>query len=286
MAVKESRLIPLRDKSKYVIPNIITSLSLMLGLISIFYSSKGNYAVASWVILYSAILDKLDGSTARALKASSEFGGQMDSFSDFVAFGIAPAFLVYAVCTSDPAVAVAFQNGETPFFLYFSVVFFILASAMRLARFNITSMPGSPYMIGLATTAAGGLVAGYILTCYAHISSGFFVVLLQGLPYFILILAGLEISNLPMLKVGHKRTQWGKIIDIAGFFFFLFCVITRSFPELLFMAATIYIIASFAHAFKDREGVLAEMKRSGSPALEEVAKADDRTGEEKESPPP
>ena len=80
---------------RYIVPNSFTALSLVFGLVSIVASSSGNYQLASWLILWGVLLDKLDGASARLLNASSEFGVQFDSFADFVVFGIAPASLIY-----------------------------------------------------------------------------------------------------------------------------------------------------------------------------------------------
>ena len=102
----------LRHKTRFVIPNMITAASLVMGLVSIFFSQRHDFETAAWVILYSTILDKLDGTTARALKASTSFGTEFDSFSDFTAFGLAPAFLVFTYFSNDPSALANFQGGE------------------------------------------------------------------------------------------------------------------------------------------------------------------------------
>ena len=83
------------DKLKYLIPNSCTAFSLVLGLASIVNSMHGNLEMAAWMILWGVLLDKLDGTFARLLNASSPFGAQLDSFADFVSFGMAPAALFY-----------------------------------------------------------------------------------------------------------------------------------------------------------------------------------------------
>jgi len=248
----------LRAKSKYVIPNAITALSIVMGMVSIYYAYQGQFVVAAWVIMYSTILDKLDGSTARVLKASSPFGGQLDSFSDFVAFGIAPAFLVFVICSVDPKIKVAFEHKDTPFFLYASLVFFILTSALRLARFNITDLRGSRYMMGMATTVAGGLAATYILTCYKYLQFPVFVEMLQGIPYLMILLGAMQVSTFPIAKAGAKKTRFARTFDAFGIVLSIVLIILRKFPEFLLGAAALYLIVSFAHAYKDRERIYAE----------------------------
>ena len=83
------------SKLRYLVPNAFTSMSLILGLISVVLSVRGNPALAAWLILWGVLLDKLDGSAARLLNASSPFGAQLDPFADFVSFGIAPAALFF-----------------------------------------------------------------------------------------------------------------------------------------------------------------------------------------------
>ena len=79
---------------RYLVPNALTSMSVALGLLSIQASLAGSYRMAAWWAMYCVLTDKLDGLAARALKASSGFGAQLDSFADFLSFGVAPATLV------------------------------------------------------------------------------------------------------------------------------------------------------------------------------------------------
>ena len=74
------------NKLKYLVPNSLTAFSMLLGLISTYYSTQGHYDLAAWMILWGVLLDKLDGTSARLLNASSKFGAELDSFADFVTF--------------------------------------------------------------------------------------------------------------------------------------------------------------------------------------------------------
>ena len=80
---------------KQYLPHIITLTSLCIGCLSIIESSKLNLTIASYLIIVSCILDGLDGFFARLLKTESQFGKQLDSFSDLVNFGMAPGFIMY-----------------------------------------------------------------------------------------------------------------------------------------------------------------------------------------------
>ena len=82
-------------KTRYLLPNILTLGGVCLGISSIKFSIDGNYVLAVTLILLAAILDALDGRIARLIKGTSDFGKELDSLTDFVSFGIAPAFIIY-----------------------------------------------------------------------------------------------------------------------------------------------------------------------------------------------
>lgn len=109
-----------------LIPNLITLMALIAGITSIQKAFTGNFEVAVLLLLAAAILDVMDGAVARALKAQSEFGAQLDSLSDFLAFGVAPGFILYFWTLGD-----AGKLG------WIATVIFPVAAALRLARFNV-----------------------------------------------------------------------------------------------------------------------------------------------------
>ena len=82
-------------KTRYMLPNIITLIGVSLGITSIKYSLDGNFTMAVIFILIASLLDALDGRVARLIKGTSDFGKELDSLTDFVSFGIAPAFIIY-----------------------------------------------------------------------------------------------------------------------------------------------------------------------------------------------
>ena len=84
-----------------LIPNIVTMLALCSGITSIRYSMQENWEKAVIFIFLAALFDGLDGRVARMLKASSKFGAELDSLSDFVSFGVAPAILMFQWCLFD-----------------------------------------------------------------------------------------------------------------------------------------------------------------------------------------
>lgn len=109
-----------------MIPNLITMMALIAGITSVQKALTGNFEVAVLLLLAAAILDVMDGAVARALKAQSEFGAQLDSLSDFLAFGVAPGLILYVWTLGD-----AGKLG------WIAAVVFPVAAALRLARFNV-----------------------------------------------------------------------------------------------------------------------------------------------------
>ena len=139
---------------RYTIPNSFTALSLLLGFASIVMTQLGDLELAAWIIVWCGLLDVLDGVSARLLKATSNFGAEFDSMADLVSFGVAPAVLVLNV-----GLQIVGIEYDSNFFwlLLIAVAVFVLAGAMRLARFNLTSEETSKgWFTGIPITASGG----------------------------------------------------------------------------------------------------------------------------------
>ncbi|MBI3124485.1 MAG: CDP-diacylglycerol--serine O-phosphatidyltransferase [Ignavibacteriales bacterium] len=113
--------------SKAFIANTVTSLNVFCGFLSLLYASQHDFQMAAVFIIVAAIFDAFDGIVARLLGTSSRFGVELDSLSDVVSFGAAPAFLIYK--------AYAFQLGVAGIVLSSLLLIF---GALRLARFNLS----------------------------------------------------------------------------------------------------------------------------------------------------
>jgi len=136
-----------------LIPNILTMLALCAGLTAIRFGLHGKWEAGVMSILLAAVLDGLDGRVARMLHGTSKFGAELDSLSDFVSFGVAPAMLLY------------FWTMQSAGSLGWALVLlFSVCCALRLARFN--TMIGEPdlpayaynFFTGVPAPAAAGLV--------------------------------------------------------------------------------------------------------------------------------
>ncbi|MCZ8517232.1 CDP-diacylglycerol--serine O-phosphatidyltransferase [Paenibacillus filicis] len=129
------------------LPNVFTVGNLFLGIISIILVFNENPELAAIFVIVAMLLDGLDGRVARALNAQSEFGKELDSLSDVISFGVAPAFIMYVVAFKEINPAAA----------WIVTAIFPICGALRLARFNVVA--GTPgYFIGLPIPAAGGVL--------------------------------------------------------------------------------------------------------------------------------
>ena len=125
------------------LPDIITLLSVVFAMLSIFSSIERNFNPAAIFILLSVIADYCDGTVARLTKRQGNFGKHMDSLADVIAFGVTPAVFGYMFLEQSPLTILI-------------LTFFVCAGLIRLARFNIS--PPSDYFEGLPITASGILI--------------------------------------------------------------------------------------------------------------------------------
>ena len=141
-----------RRKGIYVLPNAITLAALFSGFYGIVMAMNGRFEAACIAIFAAAVLDSLDGRVARMTNSQSAFGEQMDSLSDMVSFGAAPALIVYIWALKDMGKA-----GWIPAFVY------IAGAALRLARFNVNiGVVDKRFFQGLPSPAAAALVIGFV----------------------------------------------------------------------------------------------------------------------------
>jgi CDP-diacylglycerol--serine O-phosphatidyltransferase len=148
---------------RYLAPNVITLSSMIFGLVSLWSSHNGDAPLAAWMIIYAVLTDRLDGLVARAVKGTSELGMQLDSFADFLNFGVAPAYLVLVYLSSRPDLP--FGAGTDHTLLFVACGAYMLCAVFRLARYNVLSDDQIPtkMFFGFPTTLTGGLLAIWML---------------------------------------------------------------------------------------------------------------------------
>lgn len=218
-----------RAKGVYLLPNLFTISGLFAGFYAIIAAMKGMFDTASLAVFIAMVADVLDGRVARLTNTESAFGAQFDSLSDLIAFGLAPALLLYSWCL------VRFHK------LGWLVAFFYLAStALRLARYNVEES-SQKYFKGLPCPAAAGLIAGMVWF--------FDVNQLQFSPVYYLSAVIMVVAA--FLMVSSVQYYHIKHLDFKGkvpYFFMLLAVlvvivITLEPAQVLFLAFLIYTLS-------------------------------------------
>jgi CDP-diacylglycerol---serine O-phosphatidyltransferase len=144
--------------TRSVIPNLFTAMNMFSGFLSIINADQGKYDYAAILIIIAAIFDALDGIMARLTKSSSELGVELDSLSDVVSFGAAPAFLIYSTYL---------HNINAAGIVISSLL--LIAGGFRLARFNVQLVGfNKEYFTGLPIPSSGITIAAFVLAYYDH----------------------------------------------------------------------------------------------------------------------
>jgi len=137
----------------YLLPNFFTALSAFFGVMAIIASSQGKFEKAFVYIVLSLIADGLDGRVARLTNTTSKFGVEFDSLADLVAFGVAPAMMLYFAAGYEYGRFGALVSG-----------LYVVFGAIRLARFNVTTGEIDPkYFIGLPIPTAAVVLSSWIM---------------------------------------------------------------------------------------------------------------------------
>lgn len=148
-----------RARGVYWLPNLLTTGTLFGGFYSIVAAIDNNFARAGLAVFVAMIFDGLDGRVARWTRTQSDFGKEYDSLCDMVAFGLAPAILVYQWGVE----RIADYGGIWVRFGWLAAFFYAVAAGLRLARFNSrTAVADKRYFEGLPSPSAAAAVAGFI----------------------------------------------------------------------------------------------------------------------------
>lgn len=173
-----------------IVPNVITTANLFFGICSILMTTNGHFSMSLFMIFLAVLFDGVDGKVARALHVDGEFGKELDSLSDVISFGLAPAFLMYAVSFSD-----------LHYIGWLCTSFFPICGALRLARFN-TLTSDQDIFIGLPIPAAGSMLA-LLATMHDYLPSWFLVFASLGLSFFMV-----SKIKYPSFKYLHQPKIW------------------------------------------------------------------------------
>lgn len=225
------------------IPNAITLLNLISGFFSIILAFTGHITGAVYLIFAASVFDFFDGFSARLLKAYSSLGKQLDSLSDMVSFGIAPAIILYQEISllSDHSGLSETFPGIT-FFLLLSPVFIVVGAGLRLARFNID--PGQEtHFIGIPTPAVALFIASIPLIRQEGLA-GWHPAFLENafvLAGFSLLFGYLMICKLPLFSLKFKDKSRRNIISASIFLILSAILFLLFFLKALFLIIFLYI---------------------------------------------
>jgi CDP-diacylglycerol---serine O-phosphatidyltransferase len=259
------RPIPIRT----LVPNVITLLALCAGLTAIRIAAEGRYDLALAAIIFAAILDGVDGRLARILKGTSRFGAELDSLTDFVNFGVAPALILWF-----------WGLHEVKAVGWIAAIVFAICAGLRLARFNVMiEDPNRPawaanFFVGMP--APGGAIAVF-LPVYVNFLGAPKILPALGVAYT-LIIAFLMISKLPVYsgKTIGTRVQPDMVLPVFVLVVLFFALLI-SFPWEVMTTGTLLYLASLPFGF------VSYLRYARSEATE--AAASDEAEDEDHGPP-
>ena len=229
----------------YWLPNLFTIAALFAGFYAIVQAMGGRYEQAAIAIFVAMVLDGLDGRIARLTRTQSAFGAELDSLSDMVSFGVAPALVVYVWSLKD------FAGMQTVALLgpwlstklgWIGAFIYCACAALRLARFNTTlDIADKRFFQGLPSPAAACLVAGLVWALNEYQIQGADV---KWLAWALTVFAGLTmVSNFKFYSGKdinlRKSVPFSVVVGITFGLVALF-MLSSTLPEMLFLLAVAY----------------------------------------------
>ncbi|AXA35359.1 MAG: CDP-diacylglycerol--serine O-phosphatidyltransferase [Candidatus Hydrogenedentota bacterium] len=218
----------------YVLPNLFTTASLFCGLFAILnvfnVAEAGElesyrYELSCWLILAAAVLDFFDGWVARMTQTESAFGVQYDSLSDLVAFGVAPAVLIYTRL-------IEMENRNAAEVI---AAIYVVCGALRLARFNVQkSRIEKLSFTGLPIPAAAGVVVSGFLFLQIIDPEWNHELVLRILPVIMIVVSYLMVSTIPYPSLKNLRLERRRQFEVL--------------PLIMVMLAIIYLLKNYLYA--------------------------------------
>ena len=186
---KNFKIVPEKRSARVILPNMLTLIGVCIGLTSIRFALDGRYEFAIIAIIIAAVIDGLDGRIARLIKGTSKVGKELDSLTDMISFGVAPAFIMYF-----------WKLNELGRFGWLVCLIYVICVALRLARFNVNS-GGEPswrdnFFEGVPSPAGGILVLTPLIFSMSSIEV-FKIDYAIIVPIFFIVTSFLLISKFP-----------------------------------------------------------------------------------------
>ena len=210
---KNFKIIPPKNP-RVLLPNIFTLVGVCIGLTSIKFAFDGRFEMASIAIIVAGIIDGLDGRIARLIKGTSKVGKELDSLTDMISFGVAPAFIMYF-----------WKLNTLGRFGWLLCLIYVICVALRLARFNVNTAQSASwkdnFFEGVPSPAGGILVLTpliFSMTSFQFIQINYNIIV----PIFFIVTSLLLISKFPSYSfkkiVIQRRTTIFLLFGIVLFF--------------------------------------------------------------------
>jgi CDP-diacylglycerol--serine O-phosphatidyltransferase len=186
---KNFKIVSEKRSARVILPNMLTLIGVCIGLTSIRFALDGRYEFAIIAIIIAAVIDGLDGRIARLIKGTSKVGKELDSLTDMISFGVAPAFIMYF-----------WKLNELGRFGWLVCLIYVICVALRLARFNVNT-GGEPswrdnFFEGVPSPAGGILVLTPLIFSMSSIEV-FKIDYAIIVPIFFIVTSFLLISKFP-----------------------------------------------------------------------------------------
>ena len=216
-------------KGIYILPNTLTLCGMFMGFYSILASLKGLYVDASWAIIIAMVFDGLDGWVARLTHSTTRFGIELDSLSDLVAFGVAPAVMLFKWNLASYG-----RIGWSAAFL------FMACGALRLARYNVQmGSAESKSFTGMPIPGAATIVATMVIFYYEiweTVPAKNIYILLLTFILAVLMVSTLRFHGAKEIDFSKRKPFWILVAIVVAF-----AIIVMHPPIALFIFAMIYL---------------------------------------------
>ena len=232
-------------KTRVILPNILTLVGVCIGLSSIKFALDAKYELAIIAVVFAAMIDGLDGRIARLIKGTSKVGKELDSLTDVISFGVAPAFIMYFWLLNN--------LGK---FGWLLCLIYVVCVVLRLARFNVNSNEESSwrdnFFEGIPSPAGGILVLMPLI--YSLSGFEFIKINLETLvPIFFITISLLLISKFPtysLKKIVVPRSMTIFLLFVIVLYFGFLLIYTFKAMFISGMLYLIFIPISLVHYFK------------------------------------
>jgi len=236
----------LRRGGIYWLPNAITTVALFAGFYAIVQAMNNRFELAAQGIFAAMVFDGLDGRVARLTRTQSPFGAEYDSLSDMVAFGAAPALVIYEWALKGMG-----KLGWVAAFVYCA------CAALRLARFNTNiGVVDKRFFQGLPSPAAAGLIAGFVWTMESFNLEPQRLYEMRWVAWTLAVFAGLTMVSNVRFYSGkdinlRKSVPFSAVVLIVLIVVFI-SQVANNLPELLFSVFALYAVSGYVYSLVER----------------------------------